>query len=103
MERREFVEVAGLDASISSAAETFVNSTNVVDLVERRNRFADRHHMIRGDNHYRLMVEHFADVALGVATPQHGSRDSLEDLAIVEALYASARAGGASVPVIPPA
>jgi predicted dehydrogenase len=99
MERREFVEAAGLDASLISPAETFVNSLDDVEIVERRGRSPELRHPVRGDNHYRLMVEHFVDVARGRSAPRYGPLDSLGNLAAIEALYESARAGGAPVRV----
>lgn len=99
MERREFVEAAGLLASVSSPAETFVNSVDTVEILERRNRFADVHHPVKGDNHYRLMVEHFADAVMGKVAPRYGIADSLGNLAVIDALYASARSGGRPVAV----
>lgn len=99
MERREFVEAAGLAASVSSPAETFVNSVDTVEILERRNLSADVHHPVRGDNHYRLMVEYFADAVIGKTPPRYGIKDSLGNLAVIEALYASARAGGRPVTV----
>ena len=95
----EFIEAAGLAASVSSPAETFVNSVDTVEILERRNLFADVRHPVRGDDHYRLMVEHFADAVIGKTPPTYGITDSLANLAVIEALYASTRAGGRPVPV----
>ena len=99
MERREFVEAAGLDASITSPTETFVNSIDEVELLEYRGRAPRVSHLVSGDNHYRLMVEHFADVVRGAATPRHRIEESFENLAAIEALYASARSFGQAVAV----
>jgi predicted dehydrogenase len=99
MERREFVEAAGPEGAVSSASGTFVNSTDEVELVQYRGREPQILHTVTGDNHYRLMVEHFSDVAQGRATLSHGIAQSVGNLAAIEALYLSARDGGRPVPV----
>ena len=103
LERREFVEAAGSDGSVTSASGTFVNSTDEVEILQYRGREPLLRHTVTGDNHYRLMVEHFADVVRGNAPLRHGISDSLGNLAAIEALYASARAGGRPAPVRPEA
>jgi len=99
MERREFVEAAGVEASLLSPSETFVNSVEDVEIVERRGRAPELRHAFKGDNHYRLMIEHFADAARGLAPLRHGLAKSIGNLAAIEALYESARAGGRPVKV----
>ncbi|MEO8359389.1 MAG: Gfo/Idh/MocA family oxidoreductase [Vicinamibacteria bacterium] len=98
MERREFVEAACIDATLISAS-TFVNSLGEVDLIERRGRAPQINHQVAGDNHYRLMIEHFADVAQGRAKLEFGIEQSVGNLATIEALYESARKGGIPVKV----
>ena len=98
LERREFVEAACVDATFISA-DTFVNSLGDVEIVERRGRAPQAVHRIEGDNHYRLMVEHFADVAMGKAKLEFGIEHSIGNLNVIEALYASARHGGVPVKV----
>ena len=98
LERCEFVEAACTDATFTSR-DTFVNSTGDVGIVERRGREPHVDHHIAGDNHYRLMVEHFADVAQGRARLEFGIDHSIGNLNAIEALYASARAGGVPVKV----
>ena len=99
MERREFVEAAGPEGAVTSASGTFVNSTDEVELVQYRGREPQIVHSVTGDNHYRLMVEHFAEVAQGRDTLRHGIAQSVGNLAAIEALYLSAREGGRPVPV----
>jgi xylose dehydrogenase (NAD/NADP) len=99
MERREFVEAAGEDAALLSPSETFVNSVEGAEIVERRGRAPEVRHAVKGDNHYRLMVEHFADAVRGIAPLRYGIAESVGNLAAIEALYESARAGGRPVPV----
>ena len=99
MERREFVEAGGFDGAVASACETFVNSTDEVEILQYRGREPVLVHKVMGDNHYRLMVEHFADVALGRATLSYGIEHSIGNLKAIEALYQSARSDGRPVPV----
>lgn len=98
MERREFVEAACTDATFISG-DTFVNSLGEVDLIERRGRAPQINHQVAGDNHYRLMIEHFADVAQGRAKLEFGIEQSIGNLSTIEALYESARKGGVPVRV----
>ena len=99
MERREFVEAAGTDGAVTSASGTFVNSTDEVEILQYRGREPEIVHEVKGDNHYRLMVEHFADVVQGKAALRYGTPHSISNLAAIEALYQSARSGGRPVPV----
>jgi len=99
MERREFVEAAGTDGAIASSSGTFVNSTDEVEIIQYRGREPQVVHRVKGDNHYRLMVEHFADAAQGRVTLRYGIDDSIGNLRVIEALYESAQAGGRPVPV----
>lgn len=99
LERREFVEAAGLDGALASPSETFVNSLEDVDIVERHGRLPETRHTVQGDNHYRLMVEHFVDVVRGADQPLHKIDESITNLAAIEALLESARSGGRPVPV----
>lgn len=101
MERREFVEAAGIDATLVSPSDTFVNTLDSAAIIERRGRALQVTHEIQGDNHYRLMVEHFADVVQGRASLRYAISESLGNLAAIEALYESARLGGRPVPVRP--
>ena len=99
MERREFVEAAGVDGAIASPSGTFVNSTDEAEVIEYRGREPQIVHSVPGDNHYKLMVEHFADVVRGAVTLRYGIAESIGNLNAIEALYESARASGKPVPV----
>jgi xylose dehydrogenase (NAD/NADP) len=101
LERREFAEAVGKDGALLSPSETFVNSVEDIEIVERRGREPEVRHAVKGDNHYRLMVEHFADAARGVAPLRHGLTGSIANMAAIEALYESARSGGRPVAVKP--
>ncbi len=99
MERREFVEAGGVLGTVASASETFVNSTDSAEILQYRGREPVIVHAVPGDNHYRLMVEHFADAAQGNATLRYGMEHSIGNLRAIEALYQSARSGGRPVSV----
>lgn len=99
MERREFVEAGGLDGAVASPSETFVNSTDTTEVLQYRGREPVLVHKTPGDNHYRLMVEHFADAAQGNARLRYGIEESIGNLKAIEALYRSARSGGRPVSV----
>jgi xylose dehydrogenase (NAD/NADP) len=99
MERREFVEAAGVEGTLVSPSGTFVNTLDGSEIVEYRGRSEEVRHAVPGDNHYRLMVEHFGDVAQGRAALRYGIEHSLGNLAAIEALYESARSSGRPVQV----
>lgn len=99
LERREFVEAAGQDGAFLSPSETFACTLGETEIVERHGMAPATRHGVQGADHYRLMVEHFADVVRGAATPRHHIDESITNLAAIEALYASARSGGRPVSV----
>jgi predicted dehydrogenase len=63
LDRRETYEVAGSDAWIR-VPSAFLPGTDNVHIHEQRGREPVVDHRIRGDDEYRLMVEHFADCVL---------------------------------------
>jgi xylose dehydrogenase (NAD/NADP) len=99
MERREFVEAAGVEGTLVSPSGTFVNTVDETEIVEYRGRAAEVRHAVPGENHYRLMVEHFADVVQRRAGLRYGIEHSIGNLAVIEALYESARSAGRPIPV----
>jgi predicted dehydrogenase len=50
-------------------------------------------HVTPGEDEYRLMVEHFADVVRGSAQLAHPPAESVANLRVLDALAESARAG----------
>jgi predicted dehydrogenase len=54
---------------------------------------------IPGVDEYTRMVEHFADCALNGTAPRYPVADAAANMRAIEALYASARAGGMPVEV----
>jgi predicted dehydrogenase len=93
MDRREVVEVAGTEASVSMEG-AFLPGKGEVALVERRGGVASTH-WHDGADEYTLMVEHFADVALARGALRYPVNEAIRNMAVIEALYRSARAGGA--------
>jgi predicted dehydrogenase len=93
MERREAVEVAGTDAALELRA-TFLPGKGAVEIEERRGRAAPVLHSAPASDQYRLMVEHFADCVLHDRPVRFPPADARANLAAIEALYASAKAGG---------
>jgi predicted dehydrogenase len=54
---------------------------------------------VPGADEYRLMVEHFADCVQQRQAPRYGADDATANMAVIEALYRSARAAGQPMPV----
>ncbi|HKS04870.1 MAG TPA: Gfo/Idh/MocA family oxidoreductase [Gemmatimonadaceae bacterium] len=90
MERREFYDIGGTDASVS-AEWCFAPGAGAVSGVERRANREEKWQTFAGIDQYRLMVEHFADCALHDRPLRYGADDAAANMAVIEALYASAR------------
>jgi predicted dehydrogenase len=58
---------------------------------------------VPGADEYRLMVEHFADCVLHDRPVRYPPEEAARNMAVIEALYESARNDGAEVEVTPPA
>lgn len=104
MERCEAVQVAGTDATLAADA-SFVARPDGVDLVLARGRETERL-PFAGVDQYQLMVEHFADQALArragkPAAVRYPASEGTANMAVIEALLRSARAGGQPQPVVP--
>ncbi|HET9027697.1 MAG TPA: Gfo/Idh/MocA family oxidoreductase [Trueperaceae bacterium] len=91
--RQEFVEVVGdegrmrLDkAFLPGTADTVISSTT--------QSAGEVNEFISGVDEYRLMVEEFAACLLTGAEPRYDAREAAANMAAIEALYRSARAGG---------
>ncbi|MBK5255058.1 MAG: Gfo/Idh/MocA family oxidoreductase [Vicinamibacteria bacterium] len=98
IERREFVEVVGVDGTLV-ASEAFVSGPGGVEIVERHGRGPETRHAIAGEDPYQRMVEHFADAVLTGEPVRYGVADAAGTMAIIEALKRSAAAGGRPMPV----
>ena len=51
--------------------------------------------VVSGADEYQLMVEHFADAALGLVSPEYSPADSVGNMRVLDALSAAARNGDA--------
>ena len=96
MERRESYEVAGTDASLSVPA-AFLPGLADVAITVHRGREAEIRHETPGVDEYRLMVEHFADSVLHDRPVRYPAAEAAANMVVIEALYRSARKGGAPV------
>lgn len=101
LERREYCEVAGTTGSFAAEA-AFLPGKGPAELVERRP-FPDgrkeERHLTAGVDQYQRMVEHFARAALEGAPLRYPALEAARNMAAIEALYRSARSGGAPEPV----
>jgi predicted dehydrogenase len=99
MDRREVVEVAGTDASVTMEA-AFLPGIDRVQLTERRAGTVTPHD-VPGTNEYVHMVEHFADCVLDRKPLRYDAREGEANMAVIDALLESARKGGHPVAVAP--
>jgi xylose dehydrogenase (NAD/NADP) len=96
MERREAYEVAGTDGWLR-VDNAFLPGTDAVVIEERRGRGSQVTHEVAGADEYLLMVEHFADSVLNDRPLRYTAQEAAANMRAIEALYASARAGGSPV------
>ncbi len=98
LERREEYILAGTEALLSVPVAFLPGEADVV-IEERRARGDIRQHPIKGVNEYRLMVEHFADCILNDRPPRYSAGEAAANMRVIDALYRSARQGGAPVSI----
>lgn len=98
-DRRQWLEVAGADASLV-VASAFRPDPGRCDIIEHRGVETVRHG-IEGDDEFRLMFEHFGEAVLDRAPFRYGVADAAANLRAIEALLRSARAGGKPVAIEP--
>jgi xylose dehydrogenase (NAD/NADP) len=94
MERSESFEVAGTDGYLTIPA-AFLPGKGDVDFTEVRGREPPTSHDVPGADEYQLMVEHFASCVLNGEAPRYPVSEAAANMRVIEALYRSARAGGA--------
>jgi predicted dehydrogenase len=97
-ERCESYEVQGEDGYLRVPA-AFLPGTADAVIEEHRGRGARTDHVVPGADEYRLMVEHFADCILTGAPLRYPASEAALNMRTIEALYRSARVGGAAVAV----
>lgn len=90
-DRREVAEVAGAEAS-ATMEDAFLPGVGAVELTERR-AGATTSRGFDGANEYVLMVEHFADAVLGRTVLRYSASEAAANMAVIDALYRSARSG----------
>jgi D-xylose 1-dehydrogenase (NADP+, D-xylono-1,5-lactone-forming) len=100
MERREMCEVAGT-AGVLTVEDAFLPGTGDTVIRTLRGRAQPAVETIAGADEYCLMIEHFADCALTGAPLRYPAAEAAANMRVVEALYRSARAGGAVQSVMP--
>jgi len=98
MERSEFYEVAGTDGVLRVPA-AYLPGTKDVAILEHRGRGEVVEHRSPGADEYLLMVEHFADCVLDDRPLRYSAEEAALNMRVIEALYRSARAGGAPMSV----
>jgi predicted dehydrogenase len=98
LERSESYEVAGTDGQLSVPA-AFLPGVGDVDIHEARGREGVSTERVPGADEYQRMVEHFADCVLNDRDPRYPASEAAANMRAIEALYASARNGGAAVAV----
>ena len=98
MERCESLEIGGTEGVLRAPA-AFLPGTDDVVIEESRGRGGHQTHPVSGADEYRLMVEHFADCALGGIEPRYGAREAAANMKVIQALYRSAREGATPVRV----
>jgi xylose dehydrogenase (NAD/NADP) len=100
MERREFYEVAGTEGWLG-VPSAFLPGSGDARIHARRGRREEHVHTVPGADEYRVMVERFARSILDDGPVPYPPEDAARNMSVIEALYRSARAGGAPTPVGP--
>jgi xylose dehydrogenase (NAD/NADP) len=98
MERSEFYEVAGTEAWVR-VGDAFLPGTGESTIREQHGRGRQEIHSVPGADEYRIMVERFAESALNDTPVPYPAEEAARNMRAIEALYRSARAGGAPVTV----
>ncbi|MGE0442725.1 MAG: Gfo/Idh/MocA family protein [Gemmatimonadales bacterium] len=93
LERREICEAAGPGGSLAVEA-AFVAGTGPTTITELRGRNPSQTHVGGTADQYQVMVEHFGDCIVTGTEPRWPATEAAANLAAIEALYRSARAGG---------
>lgn len=96
--RQEFVEVVG-EAGRLRLESAFLPGTGPTSIeTTGRDGVVHTEH-VPGADEYRLMAEHFADCVLRREQPRYGALEAAANMAAIEALLRSAKAGGAPQPI----
>jgi len=95
MERRECLHVAGTDGHLE-VPRVFIPGNDDVSIEEFHGREDGKSHPIGGVNEYTQMVEHFGDCVLSGKPVRYSFLEAAANMRTIEALYRSARNGGAT-------
>lgn len=96
LERREVVEISGTEGTLV-LEDAFLPGTADVSIGELRGRAGRTEHAVAGADEYQLMVEHFAACVLEDRPVRYPPAEAAANMAVIEALYRSARDGGRPV------
>jgi len=96
MERCEFYEVAGTKGHIRIES-AFLPGKDDTPILHHRGREGVTTEVVPGADEYEAMVEHFADCVLNDGPLQYSAQEAALNMRTIEALYRSARDGGAPV------
>ena len=96
--RRETLLAAGTEATLELPRAYLPGAGDTI--VQVRKSYSEvSEQVIAGVDEYRLMVEHFADCVRTGQPPRYDAREAACNMAVIEALYRSARAQGQPVAV----
>jgi len=98
MERTQIYHALGADGHLR-VVDAFVPETEdtIIERFDVENELTRV--SVKGDDQYRLMVEHFADCVLSRRPARYSAEDAARTMKVIEALYVSARSEGAVVAV----
>lgn len=97
-ERREFYEISGTDGTMR-VEDAFLPGTGDVEIGLHRGRRAGETIEVPGADEYQLMVEHFSDCVRTGRPLRYTAEEAARNMAVIEALYESARSGGGTIPL----
>ena len=95
--RQEFVEVVGEEGHLRLESAFLPGTKDAA--IQQVMGGSEHEETIPGTDEYQAMVEHFSDCVLQGAEPRYGALEAAANLAVIEALYASARGNGTPVRV----
>lgn len=96
MERCEVYEVAGTEGHLEVPA-SFLPGTADAPIHHHRGRQGAETEVVGGVDEYREMVEHFAECVLNERSFRYSAEEAALNMRTIDALYRSARNGGAPV------
>ncbi len=96
LERREVYEVAGTDGTLL-VESSFLPGKADTPIRTLTGRAGESVETVPGADEYQRMVEHFAGAVLDGTSVRYGPEEAARNMRAIEALYASARAGGRPV------